>query len=69
MEAVTVSETHMDIDGGHRADWEQIEVAPASEVERLLGVLYRLRNGPDTLTPDGLRIVNDALYPDEEQHG
>lgn len=35
--------------------------ASDQRVEELMAALDRLRNGPDTLTPVGLRIVNDAL--------
>lgn len=47
-------------------------VPPASEItieklrrqrDQLRGALEALQNGPDTLTPDGLRIVLAALYP------
>lgn len=40
-----------------KAEGEEI----VAERDALLSALYELQNGPDTLTQDGLRIVNKAL--------
>ena len=45
-------------------DWQDRFARAENEAERYHEALEQLRMGPDTLTPDGLKIVLAALYPD-----
>jgi hypothetical protein len=60
-------EVRRDLEAAAPAIRKQEREQVGAESSRLRRVLEELRKGPDTLTPDGLRIVNAAVHPDQSK--